>query len=676
MANDANDGEPPRRDASTTELTELEILRMRTRATATAIAIPDEESSSDEEEEEYGRSFYAASPGASSTVARPESWRPFPPPMLGSSYESRQVPSLRPKETAAKPAYGAAALAAAAEVLRREQPKGTEALPTERRSGTGSAPWRAKISKAAIQLQALRRAPRELWLVFSLKLLSSYAYFSLSLILTTFLTDEFGLSDYAAGWAYGTYGVMSTFFGIVCGWFIDYLGVRLALLLGAIIGAIARLMITFTTSRHLAMIMLYTLLPFAECLGIPIMTIAIKRYTNARNRTFAFSLFYSMMNVAALLAGPAVDISRSLFRNGIIWDLRSFGIDAVLRLTGLRVVVLSSAIATGAMGFVVLLGVREVEVDETGNVQDFSPNRTSPLQQTLEVLKEPAFWRLTVFTFLLVAVRLVFRHLDATMPKYLVRQFGPNAPYGLIYSINPFLIIVLVPFVGLATRGISSFSMILYGSFIAAASPFWICVAPAYWTVILFMITLSIGEAIYSPRVYEYTMEVSGRGNEGLYSSLSSAPLFSVKLLVGGMSGWLLTTFMNVNGPHHGGTMWGIIGITSSISPVLMFLLKDYISHPDDASRAEKFGRRRVNSRASLVTTPSTAVLAERTPLVTGAKPPVWKATVPLPIDGEIEFDQDAEQDDSVPLSAQSPHSVPRSSVSPNLPPVMPRAPK
>jgi len=500
---------PVVRTSSQTELTEEEILRTRSRAAITAIAIPDEESSDDEDDDAYSFSsrLYAPSPGARSTVSKPESWRPYPPPMLGSSFDSRQIPSLIPRDpvsaySAPPPAYGAAAVAAAADVLRKE------AAPDPSSSAGAAVPksvayvappakravsWRTKLARAGIQMRALSHAPRELFLVFVLKLLSSYAYFSFSLILTTFLTDEFGFSDYAAGWAYGTYGVMSTFFGIVCGWFIDYLGVRLALLLGAIVGAISRLIITFTRSRHIAMLMLYTLLPFAECLGIPIMTIAIKRYTNSRNRTFAFSLFYSMMNVAALMAGPAVDISRNLFRDGVTWDLRFLGIEHVLKLTGLRIVVFSSAMATAAICLVVLFGIREVEVDASGAVQTFEPNRSSPMAQTLAVLQEAAFWRLSLFTFLLVGVRLVFRHLDATMPKYLVREFGPTAPYGLIYAINPFLIIFLVPFIGLATRGVRSFDMILYGSFVAAVSPFWICITSKYWTVVLFMITLSIG---------------------------------------------------------------------------------------------------------------------------------------------------------------------------------------
>ena len=38
----------------------------------------------------------------------------------------------------------------------------------------------------------------------------------------------------------------------------------------------------------------------AGALGVPVMTIGVKRYTHEGNRGFAFSLFYSLMNVAAL----------------------------------------------------------------------------------------------------------------------------------------------------------------------------------------------------------------------------------------------------------------------------------------------------------------------------------------------------------------------------------------
>lgn len=425
---------------------------------------------------------------------------------------------------------------------------------------------------------SLANAPRELWILFVLKFLSSYAYFSLMLILTTFLTDEYRYTDTAAGWTYGMYGLMSTLYGLLCGWFIDYMGVRRSLVIGAFFGTVARATLAVTTSTFWTLMCLYAVLPFSECLGIPIMSIGVKRYTNRHNRTYAFSLFYSMMNLAALCAGPAVDFARVFLRDGVGIDLGMFRV-APLQMSSLRLVIMSGAMTTGLMFLIVLNFVREIDVDAEGNVRTFTPIRGSPFLQTMEVLRNPVFWRLTLFTFLLIGVRLVFRHLDATFPKYVVRQFGRDAPYGMFYAINPLLIIFLVPMIGLVTRHVSSFSMIRYGSIIAAASPLLMCFGNNYFTVVLFMITLSIGEAIYSPRVYEYTMEVSGHGAEGLYSSLAAAPLFSVQLIVGGMSGWLLTKYMPVEGHQNPRALWAIIGAAAMTSPIFISIMKECI-HP------------------------------------------------------------------------------------------------
>ena len=40
---------------------------------------------------------------------------------------------------------------------------------------------------------------------------------------------------------------------------------------------------------------------------------------------------------------------------------------------------------------------------------------------------------------------MIFRHLDATFPKYAVRVLGPDVSWGSIVSINPILILILVP---------------------------------------------------------------------------------------------------------------------------------------------------------------------------------------------------------------------------------------
>lgn len=450
-----------------------------------------------------------------------------------------------------------------------EQP--SEEINTQRSSVRGL--W----SQAKHNASLIRTAPRELWVIFMLKFFASYSYFSLGLVLTVFLSQEFNMSDMNAGWTYGLFGVTSSFYGIICGWVIDFLGIRLSLLVGATISFFSRALIALTSSRVIALIFLIGVLPFGEALGIPIMTIAIKRYTNHTNRTFAFSLFYSVMNIAAFIVGPIVDGCRSLFRNGVSLPVKVPFIANVEHLSALRLVLVTGSASAAVLLIMTIFYIKDVELSSDGKVLSFAPNRTNPFQSMLEACRDRAFWRLLVLTVLLVGVRLVFSHTSATMPKYLLRQFGEDTPFGLIYAINPFFIMFLVPLVAVFTKNVPSFPMILYGSFFAAASPFFICIQQSYTMVVMFMVGLSLGEAVYSPRVYEYSLELARRGSEGLYSSLASAPLFSVSLLSGGQSGWLISTFMPVDGPHNGKMLWAIIGMTCMTSPILMFIFRDFI---------------------------------------------------------------------------------------------------
>lgn len=81
-------------------------------------------------------------------------------------------------------------------------------------------------------LHLLRTAPRELWLVYALKVLDSYGYFALSEVFTLLLTDEFGINDVTAGAYYGAWGTAITLYGILTGFLIDAMGVRTSLVVG------------------------------------------------------------------------------------------------------------------------------------------------------------------------------------------------------------------------------------------------------------------------------------------------------------------------------------------------------------------------------------------------------------------------------------------------------------
>lgn len=53
------------------------------------------------------------------------------------------------------------------------------------------------------------------------------------------------------------------------------------------------------------------------------------------------------------------------------------------------------------------------------------------------------------------------------------------------------------------------FAMIKYGGFVSAASPFFLAMSTSTWAAVMFVVTLSFGEAIWSPRLYDYTMSIA-----------------------------------------------------------------------------------------------------------------------------------------------------------------------
>ena len=90
-------------------------------------------------------------------------------------------------------------------------------------------------------------------------------------------------------------------------------------------------------------------------------------------------------------------------------------------------------------------------------------------------------------------------------------------------------------------------------------------------------ILLSIGEAFYSPRLYEYTAAIAPKGQEASYMAMSSLPFFLAKLAVGPLSGVLLARFCPATGPRHSEALWLIIGLSTMIAPVGLFLFQRFI---------------------------------------------------------------------------------------------------
>jgi hypothetical protein len=171
------------------------------------------------------------------------------------------------------------------------------------------------------------------------------------------------------------------------------------------------------------------------------------------------------------------------------------------------------------------------------------------------------------------------------------------------------LIVVLVPICGVLTQNSSAYRMVTVGSSISALSVFYIALPPQWFTpladgwlgdvvvhrwlgvagpvnplyisIFLFIVMLSVGEALWSPRLYEYAAAVAPKDQEASYMALSMLPMFLAKFLVGIVSGWLLATFCPAHGPRHSEIMWFLIGLMALVTPVGTFLLRKQIQVPE-----------------------------------------------------------------------------------------------
>lgn len=103
---------------------------------------------------------------------------------------------------------------------------------------------------------------------------------------------------------------------------------------------------------------------------------------------------------------------------------------------------------------------------------DAKVEHKKPWQTFVEVVREPAMWRLLVLIALILGVRAVYTYLYLLMPKYWERTIGPDAAIGTLNMINPIGIVIgLILFIPLTNR-FNVFKMLVYGAMISSLSLF------------------------------------------------------------------------------------------------------------------------------------------------------------------------------------------------------------
>jgi MFS family permease len=330
-------------------------------------------------------------------------------------------------------------------------------------------------------------AVRELWIVFALTILSNLAYRLVNFTLSLWLTSDIGFSDEKTGLTVMIWSAGLTLSIVLVGSLTDALGLRKTFLLGFALCIIARVFLTFTTVKWLALGCGMTVLAVGEGMGAPVTVAALRRYTTTAQRSIAYSVFYAIMNAGFFIGFYIYDALRASLGEHGRFVVPGLGME----LSTYRTIFLASLALAVPSLLLTYFWIREgVEATEHGvvitPVQPKYPGLNmfqalgSTVQDTLRdtgrifmgLWQQPGFYKFLAFLSFAAFIKMIFLHMDYTYPKFGIRELGEGAPIGHLYALNSILIVFLAPLVGVLTQKLPAYRMVIFGSFVAASSVF------------------------------------------------------------------------------------------------------------------------------------------------------------------------------------------------------------
>ena len=467
----------------------------------------------------------------------------------------------------------------------------------------------------------LKGAVRELWLIFGTKILTILAYGLVGTsTLGLWLSSDVGLSDQNAGIVIASWSSVLTLFTVMVGSLVDAVGIRKSLLAGFGLCVLARFVMSFFSVPWIALPLGLLPLALGEALQTPVMVAAVRRFSTTKQRSIAFSIYYSMMNVGFAVAGWTFDRVRHGLGEYGHYTVPYVGV----QISTYQTIILLGLLFTIPNLLITYFGLRGgLEVTDAGVVikpeVSLYPEKSflgAFFLSSRDALKDwgrifgnlwtqPTFYRFLAFFGFVVFVKLILYHFYYTFPKFAIRELGEGAPIGQIFSVlNAVIVVILAPVIGALTQKFTAYKAVIIGTTISALAVFFMAVPPAlfqgladgplggviawwlnltgpvhplYVAIVLCVVLYSVGESFYSPRLYEYPAAIAPKGQEGSYMALSMLPYFFAKFFVGAMSGFLLARYCPAVGPRDSRMIWLIVAGMAMLTPVGLLLARRYI---------------------------------------------------------------------------------------------------
>jgi MFS family permease len=436
-------------------------------------------------------------------------------------------------------------------------------------------------------------APRALWGVNVSYLLEGFCYFGVVGYLAMYFNQYVNLSDTQAGPMVGvlTWGItLSMFF---FGGRADKWGVRVALIAAICLMIVGRVLLASGPYLGLAS-GLWSPLFFLSLAGLlfvilgygmyqPAAYAAVRQFTTPKTAGMGYAMLYALMNLGGWLPTWFSPIRKSVGISGAYWVYVGFTVLGLILLATIlsrKTVERAIAQARAASG----------NADEKPAAEAAKSKPKEPFSILKWLKNHPlADRKFAFFIFALIPVQTLFAHNWLTLPMYVERAYRGSwigDHFEAATNFNPLLIFILVPIVAAVSQKRKVYNMMIAGTAVMAAPTFLLALGPSFWTLLGYLVLMTVGEAMWQPRFLQYAAEIAPKGRTGAYMGVAQFPWFLTKVITSLYSGWFLAHYCPKEGPTNTQTMWLIYGFIAISSTVVLVLAKGWLGK-DFKTKAE-----------------------------------------------------------------------------------------
>ncbi len=427
----------------------------------------------------------------------------------------------------------------------------------------------------------LFKSSQAMWGLNISYLLEGLTYFGVLSLLAIYFNNYAGLNDIHADQMVGILTAGITLSMLFLGATVDLIGVRKAFLIALSLMLIGRIFLALAPDvsntkglwsgvHSLAMFGIFWII-LGYGIYQPAAYAGVKQFTTEKTSAMGYAMLYALMNLGAFLPGIiSPPVRRSFGILGVFW------IYVALTVTGIIVVAL--VITKKA----VKEATSHLSEEKKKEVED---EKEMPLKEKVKYylknfpLKDLRF---LYFIFILIPVQTLFAHNWLTLPQYCNRAFtGVVSDYFEFFvNLNPILIFILTPMIAALTSKRNPYKMMIAGTLVMASPTFILALGPNLFTLLGYLIIMTIGEAMWQPRFLQWVAEIAPRRMTGIYMGIGQFPWFLTKVVTSLYAGWFLMNYCPANIPPdkmHTETMWLIYGMIAIISPIGLFLSRNWM---------------------------------------------------------------------------------------------------